>query len=216
MKLTQMRFAVATMVVGLGVILLALFFWKDIAGKYYLRRMQSDSDFLNEVVGDLRQNSIKKQAFEQFMQSTKAIPLLIKSVLDQRWDPFDEDFDDEEVPYAAKTLVLIGESAVPKLVETLEKCSLSEWQGQDKTLYVLRRMGPKAESAIPIVAQQLAHEAWEIPDMAASTLGEIGKGSEAARVALEAVLKDKNTDIDTVIVREALKKIQGDSATILK
>ena len=65
---------------------------------------------------------------------------LIQSLHEQRWDPF----DGGEAPDVAQTLLMIGKSAIPALQEFLESCRLTENQGQDKVLYVLERMGPKA------------------------------------------------------------------------
>ncbi len=128
MKRKGRTVAVLSAIVVVGVVLLAFVFWEDLAVNYYVYRMQSDSDFLNEVVGDL-ESRVKEQAFERFTKNPRAVPMLIQSLHEQRWDAYDayDAYDGERAPNVAQTLVMIGKSAFPALQEVLEGWSWNGW-----------------------------------------------------------------------------------------
>lgn len=147
----------------------------------------------------------KERAMAQMVaQGEHSVPVLVEALqrLPRMWEL------EEKPPFVVQTLIKIGEPAVPPLVELLQERSLEKIEGQMAILEVLRLIGPRAGSAVQVIARNLDHETWDVMEKAAQALGEIGVGSDFATAVLQAVLEREGEDRDvTGAARGALKKL---------
>ena len=93
---------------------------------------------------------------------------------------------------AIQELAIIGEVAVPGLLELLEK---GEWQVRNQAAVALGAIGPPAASATSALMAALQDVDKYLRGHAAASLGQIGRDAKAVVPALTNALKDKEEDV---------------------
>ncbi len=112
------------------------------------------------------------------------------------WEKAMKDADTTTVHHVLDALATLGEPAVPKLVDILEK----HQELRVEVAYTLGQMGPAAAAATDALAKLITDEDLHVAAEAIIALGKIGPAAQSAVPALSAALKQEDEKNSHAIV----------------